>query len=290
MRRLDYQKARSLEEALSFISRYGERAKLLAGGTDLFPQIKRKKIEPEILIDLTDIKELNFIKLDFEEVVRIGSLTTLRSLVRSDIVRNVCPLLSEAAHTIGSQEIRNVATAGGNICNAAPSADLAPAMIALGGSAKILGGRGERVVDLEDFFLGPSKTTLASDEILLEFQFRKLPPLTGCVYLKHTIRKAMDTALVGVAVTVNMDLTKEVCNETRIVLGAVAPTPLRVTTAEEILRGRRVSEEVILEAAQKAAGEASPISDIRSSAEYRKEMVRVLTGWAIKGAVQRTGH
>jgi carbon-monoxide dehydrogenase medium subunit len=287
VRKFEYHRATSIEGTLSLMSRYGGKARILAGGTDLLPQIRRKKVDPEVLIDIKNVSELDFIKMDSGGSLKIGALTTLQSIVRSDVIRNFYPVLAESAQKLGSREIRNVATLGGNLCNASPSADMASPLIALGATARILGTRGERIFPLEDFFVGPSQSVLAEDEILLEVQVEKISSLTGCVYLKHTLRRAMDIALVGAAVALTLDSTRTVCQDVKIVLGAVAPIPLRAKGAEGILRGQRVTEDAILKAAEVASEEAKPIGDIRSSAEYRKEMVKILTGRAIEGAQQR---
>ena len=183
-------------------------------------------------------------------------------------------------------QVRNRATIGGSLCNASPSADTAPALIVLGARGKIVGVSGERVILLEDFFTGPGQTVLKSDEILGEVQVSNPPPRSGGVYIKQTVRKALDLAIVGVAVLVTME--GPILREVKIALGAVAPTPIRARRAEEILRGRTITDGLLEKAGQMAMEESSPIDDVRSSAEYRRKMVKVLAMRAMRQAVEQT--
>ena len=184
---------------------------------------------------------------------------------------------------MASMAIRNVGTIGGNLCNAAPSADTAPALIGLGARVKILGSEGERIVALEDFFTGPGTTILKTAELLVEIQVPVLAVNTKAVYLKHSMRGAIDLAIVGVAAVIAMD--GELCQDARVVLGAVAPTPIRAKQAEEVLRGKRIDDALIEKAAQAASAESRPITDVRSSAEYRREMIKVFTRRAVREAI-----
>ena len=173
------------------------------------------------------------------------------------------------------------------MCNAAPSADTAPPLLALGAKVKLVGLQGERVIALEDFFTGPGETVLGPAELLTEIQIQELPPHSAGVYLKHMVRKAMELAIVGVAVVVTLNERKEICKEIKIALGTAAPTPIRARKAEETLKGKNLDEARLQEAAEVAASVTRPSSSIRASAEYRREMVKVLTRRAVKQAWQK---
>jgi len=261
------------------LSKYDGKARAIAGGTDLLVQIRGKTIKPEYVVDIGYIPGLDYINYDEKQGLSIGALATIRAIEKSDKLCRIYPVISQAAGLLGSVAIRNVATIGGNLCNAAPSADTAPPLIGLSARARIIGPGGERLVSLEDFFTGPGETVLKAGELLLEIQVPVPPPGTKGVYLKHG-RSAVDLATVGVAVVMALE-SGGVCRDVKIVLGAVAPTPMRAKKAEEILRGKKVEPALIEEAAQVASGEAQPITDVRASAEYRKEMVKVFTRRAI---------
>ena len=281
----DYVAARSIGEAISILQKYDGKAKVIAGGTDLLIQIRNKEIAPEYLVDITTIPELDRIRYDEKEGLRIGPLTTIRTLETSAEIQQRYPIISEAASQLGSMAIRNVATIGGNLCNAAPSAESAPALIGLSGVVKIVGPEGERVVPLEGFFTGPGDTVLEKGGLLVEIQVPLPAPNTRSIYLKHSMRGTIDLAIVNVAVVVALGSQNKVCEDIKIVLGAVASTPMRMKKAEEVLRGKRIDEDLINKSAQVASGEARPISDVRASAEYRKEMVKVFTKRALREAL-----
>lgn len=281
----DYVAPRSIGEAISILRKYDGKAKVIAGGTDLLIQIRNKEIVPEYVVDITSIPELNRIRYDEKEGLRIGALTTIRALETSTEIHQRYPIISEAASQLGSMAIRNVATIGGNLCNAAPSAESAPALIGLSGVVKIVGPEGERVVPLEGFFTGPGGTILKREELLVEIQVPIPSPNTRGIYLKHSMRGTIDLAIVNIAVIVTLGSQSKVCEDIKIVLGAVASTPMRMKKAEEVLRGKRIDEDLINKSAQVASGEARPISDVRASAEYRKEMVKVFTKRAVREAL-----
>lgn len=281
----DYVAPRSIGEAISILRKYDGKAKVIAGGTDLLIQIRNKEIVPEYVVDITSIPELDRIRYDEKEGLRIGALTTIRALETSTEIHQRYPIISEAASQLGSMAIRNVATIGGNLCNAAPSAESAPALIGLSGVVKIVGPEGERVVPLEGFFTGPGGTILKREELLVEIQVPIPSPNTRGIYLKHSMRGTIDLAIVNIAVIVTLGSQSKVCEDIKIVLGAVASTPMRMKKAEEVLRGKRIDEDLINKSAQVASGEARPISDVRASAEYRKEMVKVFTKRAVREAL-----
>jgi carbon-monoxide dehydrogenase medium subunit len=186
---------------------------------------------------------------------------------------------------LGTPAIRNQATLGGNLCNAAPSADTAPPLLVLGANAKIVGKEGEKIVPIEDFFVGPGQTVLGQDHLLAEIRVPNIPARSGGAYLKQKRRRGADLAVVGVAAWVVV--RGKVLEDVKVALGAVAPTPIRAKEAEEILRGRKLDQELLEKSGQAAASEASPIDDIRSSADYRRELLAVLTKRAITRAIQQ---
>lgn len=281
-----YLAPKTVEQLCSMVGRYQEDCKVFAGGTDVLVRMKARSLTPRYLIDIKGIRGLDYIRYDTAEGLRIGAATTLRTVEDSDILRSHFPVIGQAAHVIGSVQIRNRGTLAGNLCNAAPSADMAPSLIAMGASLKVISSSSERVVELSDFFTGPGQTVLRGDEIVTEVRVPNSRLRTAVVYHKHSLRKAMDLAIIGVAVKIGLSEGNGKCSDVRIVLGAVAPTPVRATRAEEVLSGRQINEELIERASVEAASECTPISDVRGSVEYRKEMVKVFTRRAVKGAVR----
>ena len=282
--RLEYLAPKSLKETLSLLSQYGVRAKVFAGGTDLVPKLKRREFgTPEYLIDLKNIPDWDYINYSLESGLKIGPLASIRSIENSPVIKEKFNVLAEAARSMASVQIRNRGTIAGNICNAVPSADSAPALLTLDARLKLVSTKGERTVNINDFFTGPSTTVLKADEILTEIQIPSQPASAGGKYLKLTPRSAMDLAIVGVAIQILADCGT--CNEIRIALGAVSPTPMRAKKAENFLKGQGLTPDLIGKTAEIAGTECSPITDHRASKEYRCEMVKVLTKRAINEAI-----
>jgi CO/xanthine dehydrogenase FAD-binding subunit len=282
--KFDYLKPSTIEGALSLLSQYKGRAKLMAGGTDLLPNLKEREIDtPEVVIDLKGIADLHYIKYDEAEGLSLGALVTIHEVETSPIVQERFGVLFQAVESMASAQVRNRGTIAGNLCNAVPSADTAPALLTLEARLKLRSQEGERIVNVEDFFTGPNETVLMDGEILQEIHVPNLPSHSRGRYLKLSPRRSMDLAVVGVATIVIVE--DHICNDIRIALGAVAPTPIRARQAENKIRGQKLSEEVIAGAAQVASEECSPISDHRASAEYRCNMVEVLTKRAIMQAI-----
>jgi CO/xanthine dehydrogenase FAD-binding subunit len=282
--RFDYLEPHTIDEALSMLSQYKGKAKVIAGGTDILPKLKEREMKaPEVIIALNGIPDLDYIKYDEVGGLSLGALATIHAVETSPIVRERFGVLFQAAESMASTQVRNRGTIGGNLCNAVPSADTAPALLTLEASLKLSSQNGERVVKVEDFFTGPNETVLTDEEILQEINVSNLPPHSQGRYLKLTPRRSMDLAVVGVAVVVTAE--DGICNDIRIALGAVAPTPIRARQAENVIRGQKLSDELIERAAWIAAGECRPISDHRASAEYRCSMVEVLTKRAIQQAI-----
>ncbi len=284
MRPFEYFEPTTLTETVALLGQYNGRASVLAGGTDLLVEIKEKIRRPDYVVNIKKLPGLNQLTYDELAGLKIGALVTTRAVETSPLVRANYPALAQAASELGSIQVRNRATVVGNICRASPSADTPPPLIAAGASVRLFGPAGERVILLEDFFTGPGQTVRARDELLVEISVPPPPPHTGRVYLKHGRRKAMELATVGVAVSLTLDQGR--CREARIVLGAVAPTPIRARQAEAALAGAVIDGHLIEIAAQTAMNESRPISDVRSSAGYRREMVRVLTGRALSRALE----
>jgi len=277
----------SLSEALGLLSKYGEKAAVYAGGTDLLVSMKKREKTPEHLIDLKKIGEMKGIHPDGNKGIRIGALTTLGELERSVLVREKLAILWDAVTLMASPQVRSLGTLGGNLCSAVPSADTAPPLIALGASVKMVGPGGEREVLLETFFRGPKESVLEKDNLMKEIFIPQLADFTSGKYIKLMRREALDLALVGVAAFLTMDSKGKICKAARIALGAVAPTPIRAFQAEEVLINQEITEARAAEAGKAASVVCRPISDIRSSLAYRCSMVEVLTKRAIMEAHRR---
>jgi carbon-monoxide dehydrogenase medium subunit len=286
VRRFELALPRSVDEALRVLSDRGPDAKLLAGGTDLLPQMKNGLLKPACVIDLSGVASARTLQSDARGL-RIGAAVAARTLERDATARATYTSLAESGALVGSVQIRNLATLGGNLCNAAPSADMAPPLLALDAEAVIVGPKGERRVPFTDFFVGVRRTVLAADEILLEIVVPAPGSHSGGNYLRHTPRRELDIAVVGVAS--QLTLSNGVCSKARIALAAVAPVPLRARAAEQALEGKPVTAEAIERAAELALGVAKPISDQRGSADYRRHLVRVLTRRTLRTALARAG-
>jgi len=270
MKPFSYFAPAKLAEAVDILAAHEGEACALAGGTDLLLKMKAGRLAPKAIVNIKRIPELR--GLSFNSHLTLGALTTLEEIRRSPIIRQHYPALADAAATMASVQIRNLASVGGNLCNAAPSADLAPILIALDAVAHLSGPAGERRVPLDAFFTGPGTTVLGAGEMLVSIE---VPPPGGpALYLKHAPRACMDIAIVGVGLALRVREGR--CEEARVVLGAVAPTPLRARRAEAELAGGPIRPERIEAAARAAAEEARPIDDVRGSAWYRRRMVEVL--------------
>ena len=285
----EYFRPESLDTAIGLFARYGENAKLLAGGTELVNEMRIGKSRPQYVIDLKKIKELDFLDIS-PAGVKIGALYRVRDAECSRKLRHSrYGAVSYAAGTLGSPQVRNKATIVGNVCRASPSADLIPPLIALGARAKIVGIGTERSVDVEDMLMGPGRTVLKTGEMVTELEIPGITGNAGCSYYKLSPRKSLDLAVVGVAVMIKMDKSMGKCTDARIVLGAVAPTAIRVPKAEAALIGSRMGQPDIEEAARIAAGEAKPLDDVRASAWYRKKMVNVVVKRTTALALEQVG-
>ena len=282
----EYVSPKSLPEACALLVQHGDSAKVLAGGSDLLVKMKDGLMKPAYLISLKNLDGLKAIRYQIGTGVIIGARATHNEVMNNSILQGKYRSVCEAAHSMAADQIRNIGTVGGNLVNAVPSADMPPILIALDAQARIVGTTGERTIPLEDFFFGPGKTVLENGEILAEIIIPD-QPTTGSNYIKFGLRRAGALAVAGVASSVTV--SDGACRDVRIVLGAVAPTPMRARQAENILRGKKISQELIDEAGKIAAAEAKPINDIRGSIEYRRNLVNVLTRRSLKSAIEK-GH
>lgn len=284
--KFDYIAAQSLDEASNLLVELGPTARIMAGATDLVIPMKDHAVkpEPEYLIDIKKLPDLDQLEYSEEEGLKIGALTTLRAIEHSPLVKQVNPAVAVAAKSIASTQIRAKGTMVGNICNASPSCDSGP--IVLASDARILyhGQDGDREMKAGEFFKGVKKTALEPGDIVTAIVFPPLKKNQKAVYIKHSVRKAMDLAIVGVAVVIAVE--NGICTDARIAVGAVAATPIRTPKSEAFLVGKKLADEVIEEAAQLTMESCSPISDIRASKEYRSAMVKVFTKRAIKKALE----
>lgn len=282
----EYLSPQSLQEACALLAQYGNRAKVLAGGSDVLVKMKDGLIGPSYLVSLKNLDSLKTIHYEKGTGVIIGARATHNEIMNNSILQEKYRSVCEAAHSMAAEQIRNIGTIGGNLVNAVPSADLPPILIALDAQARIAGPSGGRTLPLEAFFIGPGKTVLQSGEILTEIIIPD-QPTTGSNYIKFGLRRAGALAVAGVASSVTV--RDGVCHDVRIVLGAVAPTPIRGFQAENVLRGKQINRDLINEAGKIAAAESKPINDIRGSIDYRRNLVDVLTRRSLKAAIEN-GH
>ncbi|MBW1799522.1 MAG: xanthine dehydrogenase family protein subunit M, partial [Deltaproteobacteria bacterium] len=239
---------------------------------------------PEIIIDLKGIPGLDYVAYDEGKGLRIGALASIYSVAHHPSVKEKFGILSRAADSIAANQIQQRGTIAGNICNAVPSADSAPALLCLGATLSCVKKGAERTIHIDDFFRGPNETVLEPGELLKEIRIPEMPEGGRGTYFKLSTRSRMDLAVVGVGALVSTENGR--FKDVRIALGAVAPTPMRATKAEDLLKGEKISDEIISKASQMASEESKPIDDHRASAEYRKMMVEVLVRRAIGQATK----
>jgi carbon-monoxide dehydrogenase medium subunit len=283
LKNFTYFDPQTVRQAVRLLSKHQGSAKVLAGGTDLFLRMRHRALMPEVVIDVKRINALHALRYSSQNGLRLGAAVTHAEVEMHASVRQHYGALAEAAGWVGSLQTRHRGTVAGNLCNASPAADTAPALIAYRAVIKIAGPHGEREVPIDTFFQGPGRTVLASDEMVTEIL---LPPPQGRFgwgFSRRT-RTAIDIALVSSCAVMRAD--NGVCNAVGIGLGAVAPTPLRAHAAEALLQGQSLSTALIEAASQAAAAACQPISDVRCSAEYRKDMAEVLTRRCLQSAGQ----
>lgn len=277
-----YHVPNNLDEAAGFLDSV-KNSRILAGGTDLLLKLRKGPAEPAAIVSLKNIEELRSFDERKDGSLYIGSMAPLDILEHSELIRKGYPALAEAAASVGSPSLRVTATIGGNICNASPSADMAPPLLVYGAEAVIFGNSGERTVPVESFFTGPGSTVLERGEILTGFTLPAREEGTVSRFLKFGRVKAMDVSTVNAAVSLVID--RGVCRSPRIALGAVAATPVRLPEAAKLLAGQSYpfSPELVASAAEAAVKASAPIDDIRASAQYRRSLVRVLVSRLLSG-------
>lgn len=276
----------SLTEACALGLRYGSNAVFLAGGTELIPDYQRARETAQHLIALESVPGMRGISRD-QGALRIGALTTIAEIAASPVVRELVPALADAARAIGSPQIRTMATIGGNFCRAVPCADTPPAAIVSAARVRLVGAAGARELDAVDFFTGARATALAAGEVLVEIVIPAQPPHSGASYQRFARRRGPALAVAAVAARVTVDGDRIV--EARIALGAVSPVPLTVASASALLKGAKPSAALFESAGELCGDAALPITDVRGSADYRRELVRVLARRALREAVARAG-
>ncbi len=281
--KFDHIRPHSLNDVLDLLKKdKNGRYKVYAGGTDVIPKLKARLMDaPKALVDLKGIPDMDYIRYDPETGLRIGALATIFSVAHSPIIKERYPILAMAASSIASVQIQNRGTIVGNICNAVPSADSAPALLCLGAHIICQSNRSERSIDMDAFFKGPNETVLKPGELVTEIQIPPLPKERHGVYVKLSPRSRMDLAIVGVALMAAIESNS--FRDVRIGLGAVAPTPIRAVKAEQQINGETVRESIAVEAAKIASKECNPLDDHRASSQYRRMMVEVL----VKRAMQQ---
>ncbi len=285
MQEITYEAPTSVAQAVTLLKRLGEKARPICGGTDIMIQMRAGVRRPDCLVDVKQIKDLRQIKFDARSGARLGAAVPCIEVYESEAMRKRYPGLAEAAHLIGSLQIQNRASVGGNLCNGSPAADTTPALIALGAKAKIAGGKGTRQVPVEEFVVSPGRTVLKPGELLVELLIPAPKPHSADAYLRFIPRNEMDIAVVGVGTSITLDGDK--VKAARIALGAVGPTPIFAELASKSLIGKALDDAAIEHAAELAIQASSPIDDMRGTAEFRRHIVGVLTRRTIQIAAER---
>ena len=285
--KFEFLSPKSIKEAISLLAKYGPKAKVIAGGTDLISEMRWGEWRPQYVLGLSQIPGLDEIQFDKTTGLRMGAACTIGEIERSKVIKEYYPLLAQAASVLGSMEIRNRATIGGNLCTAAPSADMPPSLLVLGAKAVIATQKGEKVVALEDLFTGPKKTILNHGEILVRLEIPPMEPNSAGEYIKFGRRNAMEIAMIGVAALITLENGNSTCKAARLAFATAAPTPIRSKEAEKVLTGKKLVREIIELAAETASKEASPRTSWRTTEEYRRDLIRVLTGRAIQKALDK---
>lgn len=287
MRAIRYAAPTSVEEGVALLARYGSRARVLAGGTDLIVQVRERLRDVDVFVDAKRIPELMRIAFDPAEGLTLGAAVPCCAIYEHPEVIRRYPGLVDAVSIIGGTAIQSRASVGGNLCNSGPAADSVPALIVYGAEAVIAGPGGRRSVPVESFCTAPGRNVLQPGEMLVCLRLPTPPPRSGARYLRFIPRNEMDIAEVGAAASVTLDEKGDRIVSARIALAAVAPTPLFVPEAGEALVGMPVEEEALSRAAEIARAAARPITDMRGTAEHRRHLVGVLTLRALRGAIDR---
>ena len=287
MQDFEYVAARSVDEAVSLLAEKGSQARVLAGGTDILVQLRTGRRRVERIVDVKDVPEANVLSYDLQTGLELGAAVPCYLMYHNERVAQSYPGLIDSASMIGGIQIQGRATIGGNLCNAAPSADAIPPLIVLGATCVIAGPGGRREVPAEQFCTAPGQNVLKDGELLVSLRMPAPQPHSGAHYLRFIPRNEMDIAVAGVGSSVVLDTSGKSFVSARISLASVAPTPLYVQEAGAALAGREVSDEAIEDAAQAAIAAAKPIDDMRGTVKQRRHLVGVLTRRTLKGAIER---
>jgi carbon-monoxide dehydrogenase medium subunit len=284
--KFEYLKPKTLKEVCDLLAQYNGQAKVIAGGTALIPQMKWRQVNPVYIIGLKNIPELDTIEYKKDHGLTLGPLTTIRDIENSSIIKEHYPVLSQSTSLLGPIEIRNLATIGGNLCNASPAANTALALMVLDAKIKIVSSKSEKMVPVEECFKDAYRTILDSNEIITELHVPDLPPLSFSAYFQIGTRKSpLDRAIVSVALLISFDSKDHICKDVKIALGSVAPGPMRAKKAERVLISKELDEKLMEEAANVASQEAKPITDLSASDQYKREIVKVLLHRLIKKSI-----
>ena len=281
-----YFPAKNVKQACALLAQYGEEAKVLSGGQTLVNMMKQRLVSPPYIIDIKGIMDLDYINYSKDDGLRIGGLTTHRSVEKSDVIQDKFPMLAQMEYTLASVAVRNWGTVGGNLCSADPASDLAPTLIALGAEVTLTGAETQRVVSLENFFIDSFETIINQDEILTEIHVPKAV-MNGGIHIKFAIRET-DLAVVSVATHLTLkESSPETCDDIRIVMGAVNSFPSRVKRAEEIIRGQKITDPLIEKAAQAVSEDIQPTSDMNGKEAFKRDIAKVLVERTVKEAAAR---
>ena len=287
MRRFDYIRPATLGEAVSFLQGHAEDALVMAGGTAVVVMLSQGVVRPRYVVDLAGLTELRGVRAQDGGGVRIGALTPVRTLERDPAILGGYALLAEAASQVAGVRIRNVATIGGSVCYGEPQTDIPPALIAMGAAAMVTGPQGERTVELEQFFSGPYETMLEPGELLTEVVLPARPPGSAGCHLKFTIGSPENKPVANTSVVMVVDPATQRCVDARVVMGAVGPVPVLATEAADLLKGERLDDGLIAEAARRASEQADPMEDLRGSVWYKRRIVKVMVARALECAWKR---
>ena len=284
---IDYSSPETLAEALTLLNEYQKDAGILAGGTDLIVKMRADRINPGQIIDIKSIPELNQVNINSNNDLTIGSAIPCYKIYNNDDIMNLRPELKDSASIIGGTQIQGRASFGGNICNAAPSADSVPLLISLGATCNVQSVNGERTIALEDLFSGPGQTVLEPNELLISITIPKKSDLSGANYIRFIPRNEMDIAVVGTGVSVTLSSNKKNFESVRVSLASVGPTPIFVDGIDKEVSGQEINDESIRVVSNMAKNASKPISDMRGTAEFRQHLCEVLTRRALITAIER---
>jgi carbon-monoxide dehydrogenase medium subunit len=284
-----YLKPGTLQEALSMLADHKDECKIICGGQSLLVVMRQGMVVTDYLIDIKGLDELSYITYDEKEGLKIGATTTHRTIEKSELIKQKCPILVDIEKKVASIQIRNWGSIAGNLAHGdAQAGDLAPSLIALNAKVKLASSKGSRIMPLQEFYTGFFENAMSNEELMVEVQVPPVRPRTATAYTKFNLI-GNDQGIVGVASTVAVDQSGA-CQEARIVLGNAGVIPIRAKNAEQVLRGKKLGDKLLEEAGEAAAGEAEPVSDIHASEEYRRHLIKVLTKRMVKRAWEQAAR